>query len=590
MVRLSYAGLMSRVDRIRWGLHGIVAFAVAVCTLAGAALVDAGQRLRQHEQPRRDLYATAIDPIEPGHVYAGGGNQLFLSIDGGASFSPLPPVPATEKIYAVAVLRDTGIAAHTAGRHRQGPRLVEHGRWHHVRAIRDRRRQPDIANLRERPAAASSPSRRAGPVTCSGPTTAGRRRALWTCHLILPGTAAPTWRSRPAAPCLLGRSHGLYKSVDGGAHWAHVKAGCRRSRRFDGQAIAGSTPSTRASSSRSSLRQVLIARTMAGRGGARETFPHRFGDRLLRPAATCSLQEAIQPRRRCVLDEDDVAGRLARPRARSGHRRLFLGSDNVQRMRTSIARSLDDGESWLTDTVGVGSPPAVFLAADPGRGLYAVTRELDWRTRSAPEGAWRDVSPPLQNGGQGFVGSLVVTGPLQCYESRTRFIARRMAGRTGFRAPAVDTPTRGWKSRRSNRATRPSSDGLSKPSFASGNSYAWSTPAQSVDGGRTWASIATGLPLVTNHLVATGNSRLVAGTTCRRMVQRQCRSVVAKGRRRRRRVARHAHPARCARQGSSPHGRGRVPQSRWRHFLCARERSARSPAHATSPLERACIS
>ena len=470
---------------------------------------------------RAGVRAMAIDPALPDHVYAATGNQVFLSVDGGASYAPLPPIPTRSTIRSLAVLRSSAAVP---------PRLLVGTQSDGVFASGDggvtyaRFVVPGGMQVPGGPLLVPTAWRIVG---AGGTDTVA---FMYSGHLYRTEDGGATWRALDLPEAIgdaytnlavapggnvvfAGRVSGLFKSVDAGAHWSAL-AGGMPAAPYGSPALPVLDPAD-ARKVTAIVPNVGIYRSDDGGASWRRT-----GDA---PSQCCiytgyasgdTLWLATNGGGQIHRSPDAGASWTVLPL--SAHWPVFLRDAGSGRLFASapeslpqplVMRSLDGGDSWRADSAGLGSAPATSLAADAGRALYGVGGAL--HALSSPQGLWRNASPPSAYAHY----PVLVTRPGELRTAGPPFWTSTDGGVTWTQTPSQTSDRLIYLS-----ATEPGAPqiiyGVSERMGVSGHTVvvAALSPRRSADGGITWAPIEAGLPAFTYQLVATGEGRLIART------------------------------------------------------------------------------
>jgi photosystem II stability/assembly factor-like uncharacterized protein len=470
---------------------------------------------------RGGVHAIAVDPAWPDRVYVTSNNAVFLSLDGGANFAALPPVPTFRHIHSLAVMRsmatsrdrppgllvgsEDGLYASLDGGRTYSPGIFEvpspnptvwdiravpgDGRVAYLATIQDFHRTDD-GGLHWRhldTPAAQGVNAVAWPAPDgkvvylvpqgSNATTQDPSVRVQVTH----GLPAPTQSSYfgldvvgidPAmlTSWFLISSSGTYRSIDGGVNWV----------------LSGAAPFQCCFESLSVHGEILYALVNG--------FPRRSLDA---GKTWSSLSLPAGDRRMFVRD----------PQSGS----LYSGSLTIIDGTATLSRSRNDGDNWLSDSQGLQGGSIAALLVDPGNALYAITYD---RLHGLPQAftPWRDVNPfgryPFPQ--TGFAQTTVLAGPRQLQTSYP-YARSSDGGVTWSEGPQsqsvpIDVLT-----------AEPGNANLLYGRYNlladRGSSIVGASLRRSSDGGASWFTIEIASNPVTRHLLATGNNKLLADTT-----------------------------------------------------------------------------
>ncbi len=473
---------------------------------------------------RGGVHAIAVDPAWPDRLYVSSDNNVFLSLDGGANFAALPPVPTFRPIHSLAVSRsaaasrdaspgllvgsEDGLYASLDGGLTYSPGIFEvpspnptvwdiravsgDGRVAYLVTIQDFHRTDD-GGLHWRhldTPAAQGVNAVAWPAPDgklvylvpqgSNATTQDPSVRVQVTH----GLPAPTQTSYfdldvvgidPVTPTswFLISSSGTYHSVDGGVNWVPSGAApfqcC-----FESLTVHGET---------------LYA------------LVNGFPQRSLDAGTTWSSLLPAGDHRMLVRD----------PQSGS----LYSGSLTIVDGVATLSRSRDDGNSWLSDSQGLVGGSIASLLVDPGNALYANTGDRLHGLLQAFT-PWRDVNPfgkyPfLQTVLQG-AQTTILAGPGRLQTSASSGYARSIDGGVTWTQgpPSQSVPIDVLTAEPGNAALL-----FGRYNLLTGRDFAvvGASLRRSPDGGASWTLIEIASNPVTPHLLATGNNRLLADTT-----------------------------------------------------------------------------
>ena len=328
------------------------------------------------------VLALAVDPVAPDHVYAASGNQILKSMDGGRIFAALPPVPTTQAIRSLAVLRVS--AAQTprllVGVENAGALVSLDGGLTYVRGMIDG--APITGTIWS-----IVPASETGDIayaTGTGTTYRTDDGGLTWRALAVPDVVGDATTNLAVGKrgdvVFAGRGSGLFKSADGGAHW---------------NALGGGLPAPPYNAAGASRHRSRRRATDSGdHSGPRNLSLGRCG-RFLAPLGGAPFECCIYTLYASgntlwtsinggvivarSIDGGATWGGLPLPYGpweqfvRDPATGRLYASSRDDESTAGLVRSSDGGDSWSIDASGLGSAPARSLIVDPGRALYAMT-------------------------------------------------------------------------------------------------------------------------------------------------------------------------------------------------------------------------
>jgi photosystem II stability/assembly factor-like uncharacterized protein len=470
---------------------------------------------------RAGVHAIAVDPAWPDRVYVSVDHTVFVSLDGGANFAPLQRVPTLTHIHSLAVLRSS-----------TAPRT-------------------------------SAPGVLVG--TESGVYASADGGLTWSAGILdVPSPNPTVWNIR----AVLGDAHAaylatiqdLYRTDDGGLHWRLLP---RPPTPFygtlwpappdgkvvylvpEGSSVASTDPSVRIQPARG-----LVVPTFPGDpavvgadpasaaswffvsvagvfhsvdGGVTWTLagPAPFqccfesvtvvGETLFVLANGIALRSVDAGKTWTVLSLPSGDRRALVRDAATGT--VYSGSMSIDQGIAPLSTSRDGGDTWRTDTHGLVGGAVFSLLMDPGRAVYANTMDR-LHALLAPQSTWRDVDPfgsyPLVTVALQYAVSVIVAGPGQLRTSASEAYARSDDGGVSWQpGPPVTEANELLAAEPGNAMVL---YGRYNLVGNSGRTITGSALRRSTDGGATWAHIEIPANAVVNHLIATGNAKLLAAT------------------------------------------------------------------------------
>jgi len=512
---------------VRFALPVLLAVASAAIAPAGTAApgwvpqtADEGTLVR-----RGGVHAIAVDPAWPDRVYVTSDNAVFLSLDGGANFAALPPVPTFRHIHSLAVLRsaaasrdarpgllvgsEDGLYASLDSGVTYSPGIFEvpspnptvwdiravpgDGRVAYLATIQDFHRTDDgglhwrhldtpaIQNVNA--VAWPAPDGKLVYLVPLGSNATTQDPSVRV--QVTYGLPASTQSSYfdldvvgidPAKPTswFLISSSGTYRSMDGGVNWV----------------LSGAAPFLCCFESLTVHGETLYALVNG--------FPQRSLD-----AGKTWMPLPLTAGDRRMLVRDPQSGSL------------YSGSQTIVDGTATLSRSRDDGNNWLADSQGLVGGSIAALLVDPGNALYAITYDR-LHGFLQPFTPWRDVNPfgqyPFPQTVFQYAQTTLLAGPRQLQTSASSGYARSVdGGITWMQGPQSQSV--------------PIDVLAAEPGHANllygrynlladrGQTIAGASLRRSPDGGASWSTIEIASNPVTRHLLATGNDRLLADTT-----------------------------------------------------------------------------